>query len=312
MVNSRLVIPVVPGVVELRESVETQPPPNDPTGGKRLPNADVTFVSTFPVPAGEGAVNNRDWCKAKTLGDMLSPFVCKSQVTTTAGVTGEYRADLFPGDYQVYISPNRDDREGRARITTASVASVETQPGSSPQSGQVRQLPLALPGDGAVLDAQDRPIANAVVNMLPLKVAVPPEAGGSDAGVVDPEGSVGLFNRSSADVTSEAGDFAFPVDRGVFDFVVRPPEASGYAWFIKPNRKVSEGFRTHGFRLPAPVVRTGVVVSNAAPVSRARLDAYTFVRDPATPTGQRAVLIATTTSDAQGRYTLRLPASVAE
>ena len=312
MSKGKLVIPVVPAQVDLRESVETEPPPDDPTGGKRLPNADITFVSTFPVPEGEGAVNDRDWCKAKTLGDMLSPFVCKSQVTTVAGVTGEYRADLFPGDYQVYISPNRDDREGRARITTASVASVETQPGGQPQSGQVRQLPLALPGDGAVLDGQDRAIANAVVNMLPLKVSVPPDAQGSDAGSVDPQGSVGLFNRSSADVTGEDGEFAFPVDRGVFDFVVRPPDESGYAWFIKPNRKVTEGFRTRAFRLPAPVVMTGVVTSAGSALSSARVDAYTFVRDPATASQERAILIATTTSDEQGRYTLRLPPSVAE
>jgi hypothetical protein len=312
MSSNRLVIPEVPAQVELRESVETEPPPDDPTGGTRLPNTAVTFVSSFPVPAGEGAVKDRDWCRAKTLGDMLSPFACKSRVTTTADVLGKYSAELLPGDYELYLSPSSDTVISRNRLTTASVASVETQAGGAPQSGQVRELPLALRGDGVVLDGHGRPIENAGVHMLPLKVVLPPEAANTDAGTVDPEGKVGLFNRTSDAVSSASGEFAFPVDRGVFDFVVRPPDDSGYAWFVKPNRKVTEGYHTHAFSLPAPVILAGVVTSGGKPVALARVDAYTFVRDPATAIGKRALLIASTQSDAEGNYTLKLPWSVAE
>jgi hypothetical protein len=193
------------------------------------------------------------------------------------------------------------------------VESVQTQRGGAPQGGQVRSLGDALPGDGAVYDAHGRPIANAVIRMLPLKVAVPPDADESDAGTLDPKGEVGLFSRGSEALSDERGEFVFPVDRGVFDFVVRPPEESGYAWFIKPNRKVSDSYHTRTFILPSPVVWGGTVMSKKVgegPIAGARIDAYTFVRDVSKPTGTRALLIASTVSDAEGRYTLKLPDSV--
>jgi hypothetical protein len=311
--SGKLVIPEVPSPVELNGAVEARPD-DDEQPALRLPNTALTFVSEFPLPPGEGAANNRYWCRAKTLGDVLSPFRCRASVTTTADMRGSYSTELLPGNYRLYISPSRDSEETKGRLTTATLEKVETQPGGASQGGQVHYLDRALMTRGRVRDSRDRPLANVVINMLPLKVAVPVEPGLADAGSDElaAAAEVGLFNRASDGVSNRRGEFEFPVDRGVFDFVVRPPEESGFAWFVIPNRLVSDGYDTQTFSLPPPLLLSGVVVSGGTVLASARVDAYAFVRDPGRASGTRSMLIASTISDAAGHYTLKLPVSVAE
>jgi hypothetical protein len=260
-------------------------------------DANVVFQSTYPVPEVPGAVNDRDWCEAKRLGDRGPAFRCRTLMATSTDTKGQFKAALLPGTYNMFVSPSRDTETGRNRLTVSLDLVVNTQAGGGPMEGQLHPLNSEAPVvRGSVLGFSG-PIRNALVQLLPLS---------SEA-----SDDVTAYSRASDGISDRRGAFAVPVDRGLFDFIARAPEGSGYPWLYKANRVIESSVRIGEFVLPPPVLVSGVVSVGEAPARGARIEAYALVRELGSGR-ERGALIGTATADEAGRYTLTLPPSVAD
>jgi hypothetical protein len=288
--DGKLYIPKVPLRVFVQNRVETE-------AAIAIEDANVVLESTYPVPDTMGAVNDRDWCQAKRLGDRGTAFRCRTLMTTSTDLSGRFEANLLPGTYNVFVSPSRDTETGRDRMTVRDDLVVDTQPGGGGQLGQLHKVITEAPVvSGSVLGFSG-PIRNALIQLLPLSGEA------SD--------DVTTYSRASDGISDRRGSFAVPVDRGLFDFIARAPEGSGYPWLYKANRVIESSVRIGVFVLPPPVLVSGVVSVGAATAPGARIEAYALVRDLGGERN-RGALIGTATADEQGRYTLTLPPSVAD
>jgi hypothetical protein len=286
-------IPTVPARVLLQNGVET-------AELSPAANANLVFESTFPLPEQPGVVNDRDWCQVKRLGDHGPAFRCRTLLASTTDPKGAFSVNLLPGDYRMYVSPSRKKAADPNRRTVFFDLNVDTQPGEGPQMGQVYTLKEnALQVKGSVLGFSG-PIRNAVVRLLPL--------GNQTNGEIDSETA---YSRSSDAVSDHSGAFNIRVDDGLYDFIARAPDGSGYPWLYKANRLIEGMVQIGEFVLPPPVLVSGVVSMGGEPAPGARVDAYALVRQLGSGK-RRGVLIGRATADAQGRYTLALPPSVAD
>jgi hypothetical protein len=126
--------------------------------------------------------------------------------------------------------------------------------------------------------------------------------------------------------TDYTRNFSLALDRGVYDFVARIPDASGYPWLLLPLVDVPQPTTSYprlvlGKLTVAPPVRLSGVVRdpNGDPVSHATVRARAVLlgtgakSDPSTCsfTNARAVSIAETQTDENGVYSLVVPADFA-
>lgn len=116
--------------------------------------------------------------------------------------------------------------------------------------------------------------------------------------------------RPTSTQTTAEGSFSLLVDPGLADLLAQPDPASGYPWFVRTRLSIDKDITLAKLTLPYPTVLAGTVLDpRGAPVAGAAIDAWLPVRDPQDPgkTLGTVVKIATTTTDADGGYTLLLP-----
>lgn len=104
------------------------------------------------------------------------------------------------------------------------------------------------------------------------------------------------------------------LDPGVYDFVVRTPDASGYPWIVRPRLDVAAAAKLNlgSMTASAPVVLSGKVTDPAgAPIPRATIRARAFISatDPKKPP-VGAVLVGETRADENGNYRLVVPSAL--
>lgn len=119
--------------------------------------------------------------------------------------------------------------------------------------------------------------------------------------------------RATSTATNSDGSFVLLVDPGTSDLVVQSDPATGYPWLVKPRLALSSDTQLGGLTIPYPAVLSGVVLDpNGAPVANAEVNAWFPVRDPDASKGPigTVVKIATTTTDDNGAYVLRMPSSL--
>jgi len=283
--DNTLVLPVVPRFVRFRGIVEK-------SADVRLSSADLTFVSDFPIPNVPGEVGNRDFCRSTIPGDVRPPFRCRSVRRGTTGDNGRFEVALLPGDYRVFLSPATDGENVNRATTLAGTAVIETQAADGPQRGQVYMLETGLRYQGMVRAPDGSPVENVLVRAVAL-------------GVVGYLDEVAAYNRPSETVTDEDGRFNLAVDVGLYDLVARPAVTSGYPWVYVANRvvNVKDGPLEVASLLPIPVLLAGTLKEDGQVAAGASVDAFALVPGEG---GRRAVPIARTTTDEQGRYTLLL------
>jgi hypothetical protein len=288
-VDGRVYIPAEPARVHVENWVRTEL-------GEAAAEANLVFESTYQVPTTPGTVNDRDWCRARRLGDRGTPFRCRTRITASTGGDGKFVLDLLPGDYKMYISPNREAETTRLKMTSGFAVTVETRPGGGAQTGQIHELRLEAKRVIGSVQGFHGPMPDALIRLLPL--------GG--IAVTDVE----AYNRSSDAVSDGRGEFIVPSDLGFFDIVARAPEGSGYASVYNANRHIVDDLPVGAYVLPPPVLVSGVVTVAGQVAPGARVDAYALVRALRQPGRTRGALIGSAVADTQGRYTLLLPPAV--
>ncbi len=120
------------------------------------------------------------------------------------------------------------------------------------------------------------------------------------------------WNISAPDPLEQIGGRG--LDPGVYDFVVRTPEASGYPWIVRPRLEITANakFDLGTMQASPPVVFTGRVVDPAgAPIARATIRARALIgeNDPKKP-ALGAMLVGETRADENGNYRLIVPSTL--
>ncbi len=291
--DNTITIPVIPNYVRFQGTVDKS------SEIANLSSTDLTFVSEFPVPNVPGEVGGRDFCRATLPSDTKSPFRCHSTRQGTTDDEGRFNVALLPGDYRVFLSPNRDSQNVDRATTQATTAVIETQPGDAPQQGQLYMLATGSRYRGAVRAKDGEPLDNVLVRAVAL-------------GLPGYLGEVATYNRTSEAVSGREGAFELPVDVGYYDLVARPAASIGFPWMYVPNQAIGvqkETINVAGFVLPTPLLLAGTLAREGGkPQGSASVDAYALVQG--FDGGRRAVLIGQTLTDAEGHYSLLLTSQV--
>jgi hypothetical protein len=120
-------------------------------------------------------------------------------------------------------------------------------------------------------------------------------------------------SRETMAVTSDDGSFGLAVDPGTADLVIVSDPSSGYPWLVRPGLELSASLQLASLQVKYPAMLSGVVRDpKNAVVADAEINAWLPVRDPSHEgalTGT-VVKVATTSTDANGAYTLLLPSSM--
>jgi hypothetical protein len=103
-------------------------------------------------------------------------------------------------------------------------------------------------------------------------------------------------------------------DPGLYDLIVRTPEASGYPWIVRPRFEIlpQATLDAGSMKASAPVVITGIVTDpDNNPVPRAAVRARALIVLEGQKDASGAVLVGETRADEFGRYRLVVPSAFA-
>jgi hypothetical protein len=230
--------------------------------------------------------------------------------TVETAADGSFEVELLPGTYRVQAAP-----VAGAALRVAASSSWEIAPTPAIQGGRAIDLVPAIvlagnafapTGEGArganvVAEASASEVPNDVLTNALRGVRLAPRA-------------------SSAVITDSAGSFALSADAGVFDFFVRPPDGSGFAWLVMPRLSLSDALDARWLPelwLPLPVlykVDAGESAAVAAQLTGARVRAFAPVDAQGRPTSYAAATaflpVAEARLDQNARATLAVPASL--
>lgn len=293
LVQGALHMPQVPAKVTFVGTVED-------SSDRVLPHADLTFVSSFPVPTLTGALGNRDWCQFPKAEFPAEPSVrCSARLQAVADARGKFQVALLPGNYEIYISPGTEAGLGRRVATLRTERGIETQPGGADQGPWSFQLKGATELTGSIVDLDQERLPDVKVHAVPL-------------GLVGTLGGVAAYNREASWFTDPFGAFAMSIDTGYYDVVATPPKDSGYPVLYFANRQFDADktaqLDRQGLVLMPPLVQRGTLTQAGVPLAGAEVRAYGIVRD--LRGFERAVWLHSATTDEAGQYVLLLPPSL--
>jgi hypothetical protein len=313
--DASLVLPRVPTPIEFAGSLVAR----EPVKSSKLPaapNADIIFVSSFPVPTESGDPRDADWCRwQRGSSDGSNPPRCSARIATTADAQGKYSVQLLPGVYDAFVVPGSQSLTAPVPLrTTRNVVKVLSQDSPQPQqSGQTLYLDRATQFKGRLVSFRGEPMPNVTVSARSL---VPREG--------RPNSDLYEYARSAVAVTNDQGGFFLNSDLGYFDFSVEPAKESGFAWVQTLNREVDQELVDGGAPVAsdaevnrlselvarAPVIVAGRVMHEDTPLPGALVEAFALVVSVTKEGGRRSVRVAQALSDADGYYRLALPLSV--
>jgi hypothetical protein len=110
------------------------------------------------------------------------------------------------------------------------------------------------------------------------------------------QGNLSIAPAAQSGIVDGQGRFDVQADPGYFDISVRPPEGSGFAWYVASRVHVQaaatpelEEQRLGSYNLPLPVPYTGRVIvaddQTSVPIAEALLRAYVYLDDDGAYTG---------------------------
>jgi hypothetical protein len=229
---------------------------------------------------------------------------------------GSYTTKLFAGQYRVVAIPVAPGPDGQVVLLPTTPGSppppaiTEAQAtiaGNSNQAVDVVLFPKSVVAGRALAGPGSSPALRATLEADP---AILPGQGGVLKGALAQ--TPVLPQSASTFITDAKGDFTLPLDPGDFDLSLRPPDASNFAWWVRPSSHVAPPDATGQVisiapRLPFPVPLEGIIsVPDAnggrTPLRNAAVRAYARV-----PTGTGVARVGDARTDDFGRYRLRLP-----
>lgn len=224
------------------------------------------------------------------------------KTTATTDRAGVFEVDIFPGTYDIVVTPPPEMREVGSDGTVPSQLGVlfETLRILAPATGeelvgQTFELPRRARLGGTVQTSDERPIPGATVQALALN-----RMGESRAAP---------YNRSGETVTDATGQFTLPLDLGAYDVIIKPPAGSNFPWRVAPAMVFGSSVVVQNtFEIGAPVPLNGVVIGpgdDASGMAGAEVQAFAIVEEEGGAV--RAIPVARTMSREDGSYTLLLP-----
>lgn len=225
---------------------------------------------------------------------------------------GRLTLALLPGTYTADVVPSPLFNERARAFSTCTTCPVPSQdPASKP--GDKTKVFSVEAGTNVVFELarRGRLRARAVgfdSALFPLGTFEAAAVGAASALPRTQLGSLVLAtDRTTLDVWNVDGD----LDTGVYDLVVRVPEASGYPWLVVPRLSVSGATDAGVLTMAAPVVMTGTLVDPAfASIGRATIRARATVVDRTTRLPVGSVIVGETHTLEDGSYRLVLPAKL--
>jgi hypothetical protein len=217
-----------------------------------------------------------------------------SNVPATA--MGAFETTLPPGDYAIRAVPLANDPFSVSDFTLSWPAS----------SGQTFTMQPKVSLGGAILTSTGEALAGTFVGVAPSATPVPTFL--ADTHQLDPQAT-----RPFSSTTGAAGDFSFSVDQGSSDLVVQPDPSTRLPWLVRPKLVITPGLSLSTLALTSPAFLGGTVIDpHGMPVANAEINAWLPVVDPGSASAppSTVVKIATTSTDANGVFSLVLPSSL--
>lgn len=252
------------------------------------------------------------------LGDDAKAGRASSTLTIPIDRDGTFRGIVLPGTYRADVLPSSDVRSPSNGFAICVDCTVPSQdPKAKPGT---RTAEFMIDGD-SVLTFE-----------VPPRVRLIGSAAGFDGSLftvgtwqssTSTSAATHLITRAQGGLVKVLQDQKTGVqwntdgalDPGIYDLVVRTPEASSYPWIVLPRLDVAATSKLDlgTMNASAPVVITGRVVDPAgAAVARATIRARALIseNDPKKPP-LGAMLVGETRADDNGNYRLIVPSALA-
>jgi hypothetical protein len=237
---------------------------------------------------------------------------------------GKFSLALLPGTYKVYAVPGASSVTGESgsvvRMGAASQTDWEIAAEPVLQAGKLVELTPVRHLTGAAFEpGTGEPAVGSIVTAIasPRSVQV-------DLLTQAALGSLAFAPSAQNATVDSQGRFDVQADPGVFDISVRPPEASGFPWYVASNVVVppappgNAALDLGSPILPLPVPYRGQVSVPLAenmtrPVAEALLRAYVYLDEDGKYTGDptravSVVQVGETRADELGNFELLIPA----
>jgi hypothetical protein len=247
--------------------------------------------------------------------------------TVSADSDGNFNVKLLPGSYHVYAVPTSAgtmaDSDTGNRVAAATQTEWQVAASPAMQAGKVVELlPVTHLVGTATTPAGRQVAAGATV----AAVASPSEVQ-VDLLTSAAQGDFAFAPTAQSSPVNSKGEFDVEADPGTFDISVRPPEDSGFSWFVSRVTVLAavtpEPQKLGSILLPLPVPYTGRLsvratqsgTATGAAVSEALIRAYVYLDADAKniddPTKAASVVqIGETRADANGDFELLIPANL--
>jgi len=246
-------------------------------------------------------------------GGVMAAFTRRTETRKDGG----FQVELLPGTYEVTVVPTAAALGGELGLA-ATRATWEVGVTPSLQAGRAIELRRAVSIRGSAFGpGETRPGARGA-NVV---AEASRRATAENVLVRALRGEAAAPRATSMVITEADGQFAISADFGVFDFSVRPPEGSGFAWLVMPNLDLSFSGETRSLsevQLPLPVevdLRARLVGdANAKRLEGARVRVHASIDMNGEPTAAGVetslIVVAEGRLDGSGRARLLVPASL--
>lgn len=212
---------------------------------------------------------------------------------------GAFSILLPPGDaYNIRVFPADD-----GLAVTDIERGIPSQPSGECICGQTLKLEAKLRVSGMITTPSGEALSGADVALTPTQQ--PTKSYWESTHVLSPAAI------RPATATTTEGLFDVLVDPGTADITIQPAEGSGFPWLVVPGLEISAHTEHTSLALKYPAILRGTVRDpRGVPLGNADINAWYAVRGPGGVATGTAIKIASTTTDADGSYTLVMPSSI--
>ncbi|MGC4091234.1 MAG: carboxypeptidase-like regulatory domain-containing protein [Polyangiaceae bacterium] len=190
--------------------------------------APVSFSGQVSDASSGSGVRASVTCAASEVTGVAAGVFSSFIRTTQTDAQGRFKLDLLPGVYRVVATPDSpvDASQRPFAISTTSLtvlgspavqagATLQVQPALNLQGSVFAPNGVAARGATATVEVSSAPATTSVFERAIGQLPTVPRA---TQGLVGTDGTFGLF-----------------AEPGVYDFSVRPPASSGFAWLVMPG-----------------------------------------------------------------------------
>lgn len=292
----------------------------------------IDKLAAFPTPisfegsvvaaaSGDGVPASVTLTATEISGVPVGTYPSFIRQTATAS-DGTFKLQLLPGTYDVVAVPVASVDAQQAPLASARTTwKVLTSPAE--QAGSAILLNASTTLTGNVFTSVGGGARGAQVTAQVAPASVASNVFDRATGHFSDE-QVPLVPRAvNALIENQSGAFTMYAEPGIYDFSVRPPDGSGFAWLVVPGLNLlatSGAVALPDLSLPPPlpVPLSALLVDRAnsvAQLSGAAVRLYALLDDKGSPTtdpraAKSAVRVAETRLDANANATVLLPAQL--